>query len=641
MKLELEITITSNSNTIETDTLEYFLNIPIFSISAVTDSVNEGGTAQFKVTSNINPGTNPISVKVRPTDTVGDYLKAADGASGDQRTEMLRFQEITLQSGETEYSAMFDVNMRMIDNANTAPGTITVELNPNTEATLEKFYLVAASPNNSASVTIIDQNTPQITIADAPDTVASVNAEFPLTATFQPYQPVTIRYIISETGSNFLDTSNGAVLDEDQTQSIRFIKQPDGSGKGTLPISTIVDSANPVGTISVQLLADSTATNPSYTITGDATSNTKLAAIFAYPIRTISIEQSSITIDEGESTNITIIADGNPERNDFPLKYTPTETSMNTTFLQDDSDDNGTGISRTDILDFVENETTGKWEAEITIATKPVDDNDTDHGVILVTLDNPGNNSYYQIEGDPNDRVTIHVNELKKPVIKIADGAAVTNFLGTGPRRGRIPQASFPITSSFSPFGNSINVSYRLTETGGNFLNPIITGSVIRNENITFANNCSNCMGNLIFDLKDEDRDNSEQSTITVTLLADPLNYTLSDIESEQTGAVTVNDPSYAEVNGFHGNNFPELTLKDNGGGPGNDWQIKDVTLFIKDSPASYSIGHRTRVINYEEDNYSYNAEWYLDDSTSISDLGSGGNSRFRCANWNAINSLW
>ena len=82
----MEITITSGSNTIETDTLTYLLNIPTFSISAVSDSVNEGGMAQFKVTSDVNPGTDSYSVRFAPTNTVGDYLDVTAGANGMPRS---------------------------------------------------------------------------------------------------------------------------------------------------------------------------------------------------------------------------------------------------------------------------------------------------------------------------------------------------------------------------------------------------------------------------------------------------------------------------------------------------------------------------------------------------------------------------
>ena len=266
---ELEITITSASNTIETDTLTYFLNIPTFSISAVSDSVNEGGMAQFKVTSDVNPGTDTYSVRFAPTNTVGDYLDVSAGASGIPRSESITFQANTIMGGGTEYSNTFPVNMREIDNANTATGTVTVELYPIADAGGNKLYAVASAPNNSATVSVEDQNTPQLTISNAPDIVAGQNALFPITATPHPLgDELTIRIIPTETGSSFLEPDNGKMSGDERTPTITFQKQGDGTGTGTISIPTQIDNSSTIGVLKLQLLADSNTSDPSYTITG-------------------------------------------------------------------------------------------------------------------------------------------------------------------------------------------------------------------------------------------------------------------------------------------------------------------------------------------------------------------------------------
>ena len=90
-----------------------------------------------------------------------------------------------------------------------------------------------------------------------------------------------------------------------------------------------------------------------YEISGTNLSRTKTVAISAYPIVTISIEQADDTINEGESIEVTFIADADPERSDFPLPYTITDSSS-THYLKDDSAGNGSGDTRTATLNFEE-----------------------------------------------------------------------------------------------------------------------------------------------------------------------------------------------------------------------------------------------------------------------------------------------
>ena len=70
-----------SSNVIKTETFTvaiYGAMLPVFKISAVTDSINEGGTAQFKITTDSDPGTTTHAVTYTPTNTKGSFLKSAD-----------------------------------------------------------------------------------------------------------------------------------------------------------------------------------------------------------------------------------------------------------------------------------------------------------------------------------------------------------------------------------------------------------------------------------------------------------------------------------------------------------------------------------------------------------------------------------
>ena len=400
-------------------------------------------------------------------------------------------------------------------------------------------------------------------------------------------------------------------------KSITFTEQADKSGKAFLPIETKIDSTASIGSLKILLLADSdaNANDKTYEITGTNLSRTKTVAISAYPIVTISIEQADDTINEGESIEVTFIADMDPERSDFPLPYTVTDSSS-THYLKDDSAGNGSGDTRTATLNFEENLYTGKWEAKATIETKTADDVDRPHGTLTVQLVDPGSSSYYRIDNDANKQnLAIRVLDSKKWTITIADGAMVSNF-----NNGQIPDASFPMTSSGPPTGGGIEVKYRRMEIGGNFLKDAITENEVLSKRVGFSGGGATKNGNLTIDLEDDGRDDSEQSTVTIMLLEDPVNYNLSNNASERTGSVMVRDPSYSEINTFHNNT--ELTLKDNG--PVDDWRIHDVTLLIKDTPTDYEIDHFARVVNYEDDNFTHDLDWYVSDSTYASTINSG-----------------
>ena len=328
--------------------------------------------------------------------------------------------------------------MRDTNMINDADGTVTVVLGSHS-ATSDITYAVDAT-NNSATIMIEDQNTPQVTISNAPNIVASQNAEFPIVATPHPLgDELTIRIIPTETGSNFLAPDNGKMSGDERTPTVTFQDQGDGTGTGTLSIPTMIDNSSTIGILKVQLLADSNTADPSYTIADD---NTKIVAISSYPIRTISIEEDTININEGDSTTVTLTADGDPERDDLTVNYIP--EGGNDFLLAENG--KASGDLRSDVLDFEENPVTGKWEAEITIRTKPIDTayRGDGEGEITVKLKSSSDGEY-QINSNANhatNKITIKVKDSTKPLIKISDGAELASGVFDG---AEIRKTQFPV----------------------------------------------------------------------------------------------------------------------------------------------------------------------------------------------------
>ena len=436
----------------------------MITIEQASMNIDEAGTATITLIADDDPVRTDLMVSYTPneTSTNTSYLKNdSDGnGTGVTRTASLDFD---LNTTTNKWEAEIEIETNDDNQMDERNGVILVTLNsPGAQA----GYTIGTDPNDRVTINVKDGTVPTITIEDANGISPTQTAQFQLTANTQPWQPLAIRYTPSETGSNFLAPAAGSTgTPTSATPSITFT-DTNGSPPitGTLLIPTIADNANTSGTISIELLADSNTTDPSYMITGNQTSNTKTVQITTtsgVTPRLITIEQTSIDINEGGTATITLIADGDPERDDLMVSYTPSETSTNTSYLKNDTDGNGTGMSRTATLDFELNTTTSKWEAEIEIETNDDNQMDNPNGVILVTLNTPGAQAGYTIGTDPNDRVTINVKDGTVPTITIANATAV------------IPNnnAEFTLTADTQPW-QSLTIRYTPTETGTSFLAP-------------------------------------------------------------------------------------------------------------------------------------------------------------------------
>ena len=276
-ELRVTINLQRGSNTISSTTYTiviYKADLPNFTISDAT-AIDEGGTAQFTITADRNPGSS-VTINYTPTNTTGSYLKTTDDSgtsqpSGDSRSTSVNFGPA--QGSTTEWTGTLEVETVANDN-DEPPRTITVVLDPVTGSIASAAYTAALAPDNSATVTINDLSKPEISIAPASAIVSTDNAEFTLTADIVPWQPLAIKYTPSESGSSYLDTTDGASGTE-RTADPKIEFTATGSGTeatGTLIIPTIADTNATSGTISVQLVDDTSSTADSYDLANSNTS---------------------------------------------------------------------------------------------------------------------------------------------------------------------------------------------------------------------------------------------------------------------------------------------------------------------------------------------------------------------------------
>ena len=155
----LTIKVLDGATSVTETTFEVTLDFgkPTLTLSAVTQTINEGDTAQFKVTANLDPGPNEIRVNYTPTETGTNFLDSTDGASGTVRMVNLNF---TKTSGQAEWTDTFTMNTQL-DNIDGTSGTISVAINPSTG---NLKYLTPQTPT-PAVITINDIEVPEISIA--------------------------------------------------------------------------------------------------------------------------------------------------------------------------------------------------------------------------------------------------------------------------------------------------------------------------------------------------------------------------------------------------------------------------------------------------------------------------------------------
>ena len=566
--------------------------IPILSISAVNNSVNEGVAAEFKVTANESLGTQAISVSYTTNDP-GGYLDTSTYTAGKPPPLSLSFQDV---SGVP--TATFNVPMRAKDNKDTENGIVRVTLAP--DSTPIAKYTVNVSPHNSAKVTVKDLNVPTISIEEnAPASFSTLDAPFTLRADIQPWQPLVIRYIPRNISpGNYIAS---AIHGNTQTTSKKINFKPSEDNTkiiGILPVPTIEDSSNTSGTISVQILGDNQ-TDKSYQIKGNALKNTKTAQISDIIIPMLSFETDPLTINEGETATIEVTANKNPQRN-ITFHYTPTVTGSN--FLKT-LDGNGTGDSRTATLEFTQNQTTSKWTADLLLKTRDSDGIDGPHSIINVTLDTPGPNDKYTIAAEPNDQISIFVNDTTKPLITIGNAPDVDK---DSPFENAEKFAYFPVTASLQPHV-PLMLKYIATPTSNNFL--AASPNNIRTGVVRFSGTSPNFTGTLKVPIIDDP--NAASGTILITLQEDTINYTLSNQQDEKTATVSVYDPSYVEINTFQD---AQVTIHPVPQGQRLS-SSQTATLYIKDPTTNYTVNNITRVLHYETNKITIQAKWFLNDS--------------------------
>ena len=381
---------------------------PVLSIgngSAITEA--SGAMAMFPITT--DRIAKMITVYYTPTQT-GDFLGGSLTA-GTKTSKTLDF------ASGTSATLSIPITNDELDEAN---GSITITL-ANDEhmdhGQLVPTYTVAAAPDNDGTVTVNDDDVPQLNIAAINanvDEVPNANASFTITANKSPISGFEFRFSATQVG-NFLASS------VDTTNPIKRALTFNGSGNtytARLELS-IHDDRLPeaTGSVTVTLLAKDQSTSD-YTLGANKTVKVTIHDNDA-PELSIASVGSSVVEGSGNKARFTVSSRFNLPNN-FSVRYRPNDGVNN--FLAGGIDNKPQAMG----LDF-NNTKNATLELDI------VDDNVVEEdGTIRVTLlADDANPIKYTIGGPSANYASVSVQDndtlASTPMVSL-----MTDFIPTG-----------------------------------------------------------------------------------------------------------------------------------------------------------------------------------------------------------------
>ena len=171
--INIELVTNSDANTYNVDTEKNIASVTVYRLPTLSitppnteSQVNEGTELKFIVISDYQPPNPQISLSITYTISETSNYRASTVVTGTSLPIDLPFQQ---NSTTQEWYAEIPILLRNRDNISTENGNISVTLdqpgaNPN-------YLINTASNNNSATTTIIDLDTPTISIEDANPTL--------------------------------------------------------------------------------------------------------------------------------------------------------------------------------------------------------------------------------------------------------------------------------------------------------------------------------------------------------------------------------------------------------------------------------------------------------------------------------------
>ena len=235
---------------------------PVVTIRTTAVTVVEGETAEITLEASENP-ERELPINYIPRETGTNYLEVITQSglskvSGQPRRIPLEFTQENPGSTDPWLAKLQVPTQKHAASG----GAITIEI------TLPRGFTIG-NPN-MATITVNETTIPELTIADSPTTSAGDDALFEVTSDIRFVGNLNVIYRPVETGTSFLDESdgpNGEDWSSGEDRTIPLVFAQDGSDyTATLRLPTENDANSPSGgTINLTLLPD-TADPVTYTI---------------------------------------------------------------------------------------------------------------------------------------------------------------------------------------------------------------------------------------------------------------------------------------------------------------------------------------------------------------------------------------
>ena len=477
------------------------------SIATKNATVSEGEELKFVITSDYRPrnAQNSLDVKYDVTQT-GGFIDSTFDISQTITATGLVFMPVGGDS--TDWMAEIDIPLRAKDNLPNPEGSITVTLADDTS------YIVAGSPRNTATTTIVEGSNPIISIADAALTYNGDMAEFTLTSHIASADTHIIMVKPTEISGNFLNIDAGGSGASRPIADVTFSNTAPYTA--TIQIPTKIDENSAEGIIEVVLEANTT--NDTYNVHTDE--NESKARVTVYRTATLSIAppNSEAQVNEGETLEFIVTADRNP-RIAFKINHTITVEGGN--FLHS-SVTTGTSIETAEMITFTQ---VAPWIAKIPVLLRDKDAVVTIPGSVELTLNA---STSYQIAESPGDKAKVSIVDSTIPEISIADAELTFN--------GK--DARFILTSNIAT--SNLSITIKPSEESSNFFDPDGGAAAGRNRvvDVTFTESNGTYTAPLIIKTK-EDRSNAS-GEIEVELIDDSTTNSYNIVDEQKTATVQV-----------------------------------------------------------------------------------------------------
>ena len=382
--------------------------VPELSITAVETYIEEeaNAMAEFEISTNIMPHS-PIAIQYRPENT--SFL--ADGITGEKQTSQpLTF---TQENAGDPYTAKLRIPI-VNDDLAEPNGTLKVTLLEE-DPDLNNYDLHATNYHATVHIEDDDAEVPVLFVEGSTDGVAETagTVEFTITAyddqaksnSINPERDISVQFTPEEVHSTGFFDNSGTT----RTEVLTFTEN-NGIWSDTITLDINNQPTNIAsGSIKVTLENDPEAVN-SYTVALD---EGKSASVSVWDENAPSITiLAGNTITEGvdDKAIFKVISNVAPSA-DLSVQYTPIGVNHIT--------GSGTKITANPAINFVKNNTTGKYEGLIEV---DILDNDIyiPDGNVSVTLNNETTPTNYHVNSPATASVRIIEND-PKPTLSIAN----------------------------------------------------------------------------------------------------------------------------------------------------------------------------------------------------------------------------